>query len=128
VQKILFVALGGAAGSVLRYLCITLFPAVTPNGFPWPVFVVNITGCFIAGLLTRFWVNGQPGTDLSLLLLTGFLGGFTTYSAFSTDTLNLFRNQQVITAFIYATGTVVAAIFSAAAGFWLCGIFLRFLR
>jgi CrcB protein len=82
----LWVALGGALGSVLRFGVARLWPAV-PGGFPVPTLTVNLIGSFAIGLL-YVWVSarsGVRGDDARLFWMTGVLGGFTTYSAFALE-------------------------------------------
>ena len=80
--SLLLVAAGGAAGSVLRYLVSMLAAVHLGAGFPWGTLAVNIAGSAAIGLLGGIGLGG----DLRLLLVTGLLGGFTTFSAFSLET------------------------------------------
>ena len=94
---ILLVGAGGFAGSVLRYIMNREVQQLlaSPAGFPYGVLAVNVAGCFIIGLLgglaaSHGWFNPAGGTRA--LLFVGFLGGFTTFSAFGFDTFNLMRD------------------------------------
>jgi fluoride exporter len=96
--KILTVAIGGACGATLRYL-LTLSPlaVIFPN-FPFPTFFINLTGSILIGfVLTKFEAN----ETLRLLLVTGFLGAYTTFSAFEFEAFRLMQTKQVLTAFLY---------------------------
>lgn len=91
LKAIVFVGLGGATGSILRYVSTLLSERIFFVKFPWGTLIVNTLGCLIAGVLmgvlTRHYLNDS---NLKLLLVTGFCGGFTTFSAFSTESLNMF--------------------------------------
>ncbi len=100
------VALGGAAGSVLRYLTVAAF------GAPWAVAAVNVLGSFVMGFL--YIPAGRLG--LSPLLLTGVLGGFTTFSAFSLDAVKLWQAGQTLQAALYVAVSVGLSLFAVALG------------
>ncbi len=103
---LLHVALGGAAGSVARYLSLIAVPA------PWGTLGVNVLGSFLMGLL--FVPAGRAG--LSPLLLTGFLGGFTTFSAFSLDAARLWTAGQAGQAAAYVAGSLLLSLAAVALG------------
>jgi len=111
------VALGGALGTLARYL---LGQAVAPTGFPIVTMIINIVGAFALGLLLS--TLAQRGDDsgrrrsLRLLLGTGALGGFTTYSALALDTVSLAGGADASNAAIYAFGTLVAGVLAAGIG------------
>ena len=101
------VALGGALGSVLRYL------TVSAVGGPVATFVVNIVGSLLMGVL---YVTLSSRAHLSPLLMTGVLGGFTTFSAFSLDALKLYDGGQSGQAVLYIVGSVVLSLAAVALG------------
>lgn len=107
IQTLSLVALGGAIGSALRYL--TVLAVTAPLG----TLVVNVAGSFLMGLL---WVLLASRTPLSPLLMTGILGGFTTFSAFSLDTLKLWQNGQVLSGFGYVAASVTLSFAAVALG------------
>lgn len=104
------VALGGALGAMLRFLLVAAF------GAPWAVMAVNVAGSFAIGLLTMLLAE-RPGAQA--LLMTGLLGGFTTFSAFSLDTLKLWQAGAGGAALLYAGGSVALSLAGAALGLWL---------
>jgi len=90
------------------------------SGFPFGTWLVNVSGCFLiglwAGLATRYaWLNG----DLRLLLVTGVLGGFTTFSAFGLESLQLLRRGEMTLAWLYVGGSVLLGLVMVATGWWL---------
>lgn len=111
--NILLVALGGAAGSVARYLTVLGATRLAPN-FPAGVMVANVLGSVLIGVL--FVVLTGPRAGLSPLLIAGFLGGFTTFSSFSLDALRLWEAGQVGLAAAYVLGSVGLSLAGVAAG------------
>jgi len=107
ILTIVHVALGGAIGSVLRYL------SVAAVGAPWGVMLVNVAGSFAIGVL---FVMLSTRTTLSPFLMTGVLGGFTTFSAFSLDAMKLWQTGQAFPAFVYVAGSVVLSLAAVALG------------
>jgi CrcB protein len=100
------IALGGALGSVLRYLMVTAI------GAPLGTLAVNVIGSFAIGVL--FVLVSREGWQL--FLMTGLLGGFTTFSAFSLDTLRLVEQGQLLQAALYALGSVALSLSAVALG------------
>jgi len=97
----LLIALGGAAGSLLRYLLGGAIQRVSASGFPVGTLVVNVSGCFIIGVLVRQFMNMQLSPELRALLIAGFCGGFTTFSTFSAETLGLIEGGEYARAMSY---------------------------
>lgn len=105
VQILLQIAVGGAVGSVLRYLTVTAFPA------PWGTLAVNALGSLAMGILFV-----ALAARVSPLLMTGVLGGFTTFSAFSLDTLKLVEGGQALQALVYVAASVCLSLLAVVAG------------
>lgn len=115
--NILLVALGGAAGSVCRYLTGLAALRLIGPGFPWGTLTVNIVGSFAIGCLAEATIRGVSAPlDLRLLLITGFLGGFTTFSAFSLDVWVLYEKGAVTEAMLYVAASVVVSLLATGAG------------
>lgn len=111
------VALGGAAGAVARYATGLATARVLGAGFPWGTLTVNVVGSFLMGILAV--VLMQSGGRFSPLLMTGLLGGFTTFSAFSLDAVTLFERGQVGLAVAYVAASVGVSILALVAGLLL---------
>ncbi|CAM2975815.1 CrcB protein [Paracoccus aminovorans] len=107
------VALGGALGSTARYGVNILAGRLTT--LPLGTLTVNVTGCFVMGLLAAV-LAFKGGQHLAPLLLTGVLGGYTTFSAFSLDTLVLWERGATGTALAYVLGSVVLSLAAVTAG------------
>lgn len=90
LSQILYIAIGGAIGAVLRYLASTAVYALLGRGFPYGTLVVNVLGSLAMGVLAILLIERvSTGPELRALLLIGLLGSFTTFSTFSIETLNL---------------------------------------
>jgi len=111
--NILLVAMGGAAGSVARYLTVLGAARLVPN-FPAGVMAINVLGSVLIGVL--FVILTGPRAVLSPLLVAGFLGGFTTFSTFSLDALRLWEGGQATAAAVYVLGSVALSLAGVAAG------------
>ena len=106
----LYVALGGAIGALLRWATVQLVAA------PMGTLIVNVVGSFLIGVL--FVALADAGPKWQPFLITGVLGGFTTFSAYSLDTMRLFEDGRVGAAAGYAIGSVVLSIFAAGLAIW----------
>ncbi|PYF10995.1 camphor resistance protein CrcB [Rhodobacter viridis] len=115
IQTLLFVALGGALGSALRYLVNVSLPRLMGHGFPYATMVVNVVGSFAMGVLVVVLAM-KGGNRFAPFLMTGILGGFTTFSAFSLDAAKLWEAGEVTTAASYVVGTVVLGLAALFAG------------
>lgn len=112
IESLIWVALGGAAGASARFLLSTLF--FVPGQFPWPTLVINIAGSLGIGLLWGLF--GQHAWFESwgrYLLVVGFLGGFTTFSAFSLETVGLLEGGRAGAAASYVTASLIGCVVAA---------------
>ena len=115
IQTLLQVALGGAIGASARYLTNVAAMRAFGIGFPWGTIAVNIVGSFLMGALVVILAN-KDATRLAPFLMTGVLGGFTTFSAFSLDALTLFERGQTGAATLYVLASVVLSLAAIVAG------------
>lgn len=111
------IALGGAVGSVSRYLLGGVVQRAAGMAFPIGTLAVNVTGSFIAGFLLRYFMNVQTHSMLRAALVVGFCGGFTTFSAFTTETLGLFEGGEYGRAALYVAASVALSLMAVFAGF-----------
>lgn len=115
IKQILLVGAGGAVGSVMRFLTSVLVNRSEPYPFPVATFIINIVGCFCIGL----FANLIPSNSLRLLLITGFCGGFTTFSAFANENLTLIGNNQFPIAFVYTMASCILGVCAVWLGMWI---------
>ncbi len=113
--KLLLLAVAGGLGTLSRYGCAVLVQRLAPGPFPWHTFAVNMTGCFLFGAFFAVAVEkwGWDG-DSRIIVLTGFMGAFTTFSTFAFETAGLFRENQYALAILNLTAQNtlgVAALF-----------------
>lgn len=115
---LLLVALGGAIGAGARHLVnLSAMRLVAASGFPFATVIVNVVGSFAMGLAAGYFAfRGEGGMALRLFLTTGILGGFTTFSAFSLETVLLFERGQVGLAALYVAGSVAGSVAGLVAG------------
>jgi CrcB protein len=108
------VALGGALGAALRHLTILAWPA------PWGVLAINVAGSFVIGVLAVPLLLSEKGAHpLAPFLVTGILGGFTTFSAFSLDALRLVEGGRMGAALLYVGGSVGLSLLACGLGLWI---------
>lgn len=113
----LAVAVGAAAGGLTRWQ-IGLWLNTRWMGFPLGTLLVNLVGGFLIGMALE-WFGRQPNELLKLLLVTGFLGGLTTFSSFSGESLSLLQRGEFVLALGHTLAHVVGALAAAMAGFML---------
>ena len=121
MEKLLLVAGGSAAGGLSRYLLAGTIQRIFGDAFPVGTLTVNILGCLAAGMLAAFLQT--PGTmreELRLLAAVGFLGGFTTFSAYATDVSAVARCGAWGAALMNVVLSNLLSVGAAAMGFWVC--------
>jgi CrcB protein len=115
-----YVALGGAVGTVARYVLTLLIQQRVGPGFPLATLLVNVTGSLLLGFLMRFGLeSAATSPEVRLLLTTGFCGGYTTFSTFSYETARLLEDGDWRRATVYIVGSVVVSLGGMFAGFAL---------
>jgi len=126
MQLFFAAAAGGALGAGARFLVNVVFAHLLGPHFPWATITVNVVGSFLMGLLVGFSVDLFGGSTLVRTFLgTGILGGFTTFSAFSLDAVEIFERQQPSLAIVYVVASVGLSIAALAAGLALARMSLR---
>ena len=119
MKSFLLVFLGGGLGSGLRYL-VTIAMKQYSKVLPFGTFAVNMIGCLLIGLVLGYAQKENTLTsNQTLLLATGFCGGFTTFSAFANENLELIKNGEIFNFSIYAITSILVGILAVLAGFYL---------
>jgi len=117
IKNFLIVGLGGAVGSMLRYAVQKFFQAQTAAAFPTGTLLVNIAGCFLIGILWSLVSRSLTWNDeMKLLLMTGFCGGFTTFSAFTLEGIGLLKENRTVLFVIYLTASVLGGLLATFIG------------
>jgi CrcB protein len=115
--NVILVAAGGALGSVLRYGTGLAATRMLGAGFPWGTLIVNVAGSFVIGLFIEMIARRFEASEpLRLLLVTGFLGGFTTFSSFSLDAMALIERGATGLALLYMAASFGLSLLAVAAG------------
>ncbi len=118
--QIIYVAIGGAIGSIFRYLLSNPINITFKETFPLGTFIVNLLGCFLIGILVGLFEKQVLSNPLyKLLFITGFCGGFTTFSTYAYESIQLFNLQQFFTLFFYVFLSNVAGFLLAMLGLYL---------
>jgi len=105
-QSLFLVFIGGGLGSIFRYL-ISLYTNNPSSGFPLKTFIANVLSCIVLGFLMGYLVKNNLDDKTKLLLMTGFCGGFSTFSTFSAEVFTLIDNAQMMTAIFYVLASVI---------------------
>lgn len=125
VSTLIAIGIGGALGTVSRYGINLTAVHLMGHGFPWGTLAVNVTGSLLMGMLiaifAHFW---QPSEAVRLFFITGFLGGFTTFSTFSLDVVALYERGEIFSAGIYAIASVFFSVGALFAGLALVRSFI----
>src|SRR3978361_963709 len=113
----LLVFIGGGLGSRLCHIINIVSPRVLGTGFPYHTFIINITGSTVMGLIAGYLAfKGEASQPWRLFLMTGILGGYTTFSAFSLDAVMLYERGATGLALLYVLGSVVLSVVALVAG------------
>ena len=117
IKNFLIVGLGGAVGSMLRYAVQKFFQVQSASAFPTGTLLVNIAGCFLIGILWSMISRSLTwNEEMKLLLMTGFCGGFTTFSAFTLEGIGLLKENKMALFLIYLTASVVGGLLATFIG------------
>jgi len=117
IRNLLLVALGGAVGSVGRYLVSKCFEGT----FPWGTLTVNLLGSLLIGFLVGLVAKGTLSPEMKLLLVTGFCGGFTTFSTFANESFTMMKAGDALLTAVYIGASVALGILAVYLGMKISG-------
>lgn len=119
----LALAVAGGIGAAVRYAADGFIRSKAPAGYPWPTTLINVSGSLVLGFLTGLAMDTLLPADLLIVLGTGFLGGYTTFSTSSYETVQLVRDRRYAAALGNGLALAIAAVAAAWLGLWLGGAF-----
>jgi len=122
LKLLLAIGFGSFIGGSSRYLLSLLIQSRSTVAFPLATLTINIIGCFLIGLVFGLGAKGNITPEWRLFLATGVLGGFTTFSAFSCETVHMLQNGQFSQAIVYVLASVLIGLLATFAGLWLMRI------
>jgi len=117
MKAVILVAIGGAIGSVLRYLVAIWMKNLYTSEFPWHTFSVNIMGCLLIGFMFSITLENVTLENLRLFMMVGVLGGFTTYSSFGLETFDLIKQNKFLFASSYILATNIFGLVAVFCGY-----------
>lgn len=118
-MTVVFLALAGGLGAAVRFIVDGLIRSRLRTALPWATILINVSGSLVLGFVSGLVVRGQAPDSLQLVLGTGFLGGYTTFSTASVETIRLVQSGRTGLALTNALGSLVASVGAAAAGLWI---------
>lgn len=116
MKFLLIIGTGSFIGGIFRFLLSGFIQGKMPSAFPYGTIGVNITGCFIIGVIFGIGERFTLSQEWRLFLITGILGGFTTFSAFSNETVNLLRDGQYWSASVYVLSSLIFGLIATFIG------------
>ena len=117
-MTVVFLALAGGVGAAVRFIVDGLIRSRLRTALPWATILINVSGSLVLGFVGGLVVRGHAPDSLQLVLGTGFLGGYTTFSTASVETIRLVQSGRTGLALTNAVGSLVASVGAAAAGVW----------
>lgn len=115
-MTVVLLALAGGAGAAVRFIVDGLIRARIKTALPWGTILINVSGSLVLGFLAGLVMRGQAPESLLLILGTGFLGGYTTFSTASLETVRLVQSGRTRLALVNGLGTMAASVLAAAGG------------
>ncbi|MGO4246898.1 fluoride efflux transporter CrcB [Paenarthrobacter sp. RAF54_2] len=117
-MTIVLLALAGGLGAAVRFMMDGLIRARVRTALPWATIFINVSGSLLLGFLAGVVMQGQAPESLQLILGTGFLGGYTTFSTASLETIRLVQSGRLGLALVNGLGSMAVSVGAAAAGVW----------
>ena len=120
LKSLLFVGIGSFFGGALRYAVSVLMRNLCGQGFPWGTLLVNLVGCFVFGIIfALFGRYASTGSPWCLLLTTGLCGGFTTFSTFANESMQMFQNGNIVGFVGYVATSLIVGFVLVALGYYV---------
>ncbi len=120
IRTILLIALGGGIGSVFRYITSVIIQKYYAAIFPLATFIVNILGCLLIGIIMGLLEKNQiSNTNLKWFLITGFCGGYTTFSAFGYENISLLQSNNAGLMLLYIGTSIIIGLFAVWFGLFI---------
>ena len=110
IKNMLLVGLGGGVGSMLRYLSTHGLYKIIEKPFPFGTLFVNVLGCFLAGIVSGILLKMGGDERIRLLLMVGFCGGYTTFSAFAHENMSMLQNENYLGLLLYISLSIVTGL------------------
>ena len=117
-MTVILLALAGGLGAAVRFMLDGLIRARVRTALPWATIFINVSGSLLLGFLAGLVMEGQAPESLQLILGTGFLGGYTTFSTASLETIRLVQSGRMGLALVNGLGSMAVSVGAAAAGVW----------
>ncbi|MDR6685007.1 CrcB protein [Arthrobacter sp. 1088] len=117
-MTVILLALAGGLGAAVRFMLDGLIRARVRTALPWATIFINVSGSLLLGFLAGLVMDGQAPESLQLILGTGFLGGYTTFSTASLETIRLVQSGRMGLALVNGLGSMAVSVAAAAAGVW----------
>ncbi|MFI2563068.1 fluoride efflux transporter CrcB [Paenarthrobacter sp. NPDC018779] len=118
-MTVILLALAGGIGAASRFVVDGLIRGRVRTALPWATVIINVSGSLMLGFIAGLVMRGQAPESLQMILGTGFLGGYTTFSTASLETIRLVQSGRTGLAFVNALGSLVASVAAAGLGVWL---------
>lgn len=125
MQQILFIAIGGSLGAVARYGLSTFVYHTTSDIFPWGTLVINLTGSFLIGVFIELFDTAIIPSEWRSFITIGFLGAYTTFSTYTLETINLFRDGELRLAAVNVLANNILGIVLVVAGMYSSRLALK---
>lgn len=119
MSKIIAIMIGGGLGASCRHTLFLLVQKISPDNFPYGTLAVNLLGSFLIGFLWGYFEGSRLTPTLRVFIFTGFLGGFTTFSTFAREAMQLFKIGQWKPALAYVLVSNISGVLLVFAGFYL---------
>ena len=118
IRTLLLVGIGGGVGSIVRYVTTNLAQKYLASFLPYGTLIANILGSFLIGVFMAYLLE-HTSQNFKLLLITGFCGGYTTFSTFSYENFNYLQNGQIVMFLFYGFGSIAASLLAVFVGYSL---------